>query len=1010
MANIADIMDPLSAAPPPPPTDNPGESPLRPGEVGLLDPDGNPVATPSHLVEAMQDQGYLPDTPENRHQIAQRIKYGQGLGNELLAGTAGAARGASLGLSDVALTKSGAVDPETLDALQKYNPVSSAVGNVAGIAGATLLAPELGVADLLNPVSQVAKLGAGAAEALGGGTAARMAGSAVEGAFYGLGQSASESALGDPDLTAQKVMANVGLGAVLGGATSGVFQGIAGLGRKAAAAAGMSETGVLPKLNSYLLGTPEADTAFYAANQKAVNEAPEIESIKDAIDGHVSTVKEAFEGSQKTYDNALADVKAVKPDNALVTDLHASMQNQKAVLGEMSNKLDAVLDQSAIAVPRSDIEGAIDAQANALKVGGFNPFGSERTGVIRYLDGLKTQLEGLPEVLSGPDLRTVVRSLRDDAEPAYGLAPGEFAAGKARVAKSLAEGLNQTIKADPAADAILQQMRARSEALGGMKPYFGTPESALSSLQSAAGSSAKNELRTNALRAFDAATGENFVGRLKPFQDADQVLQGMKRSGATAASEVAQVANPGPELQALAAADAVHATNSDAWGAVKRLSNGRTQSVIKSYMDKTASATAESQAPNFSIEDKRALDHLASVNEPHPDLNGQSMFDAMQSRGVLDRFSKSKANGSRHALIFGTLGSAIGGVFGGGLGAGAGASLGAMAGGAVDRQGGLIAKKLIDATLRARNVIGNKGVTEAQGQFLLNRLGPAAINGMSKMMLSEVLNHLQMQSSQDPKQEQRAKSLGKLERHSNASGGRIDDHIQKFFTGGEVEARPEHPGETEKTMADVKSLAANPEALVDRVHAQTAPLADMAPKVTAGINDAAGRAIQYLAAKVPVTPTAYALGGKPPPLACGQVDKFKAALDTVNDPVSVLRHAKEGTLTSDHLEALNAVYPQLLSEMRAQAMHHVSTLDPDTMEFGKKALLSKFVGQPLIREAEPQQIASTQATMAQTMAQDQANQQQAQDTAKPSQKGLSKLSVSSRSQTDMQRSAARSPV
>lgn len=1005
MADIASIMDPLSAAPPPTPTDNPGESPLRAGEVGLLDPDGKPMAFPAHMADAMSQQGYLPDTPENRAQIAQRLKYGSGAGNMALAGAAGAARGASLGLSDVALTKSGAVDPGTLDALQKYNPVSSGVGQAAGVVGATLLAPELGAADLLNPVSQVAKLGASTAEALGGSAAARAAGSAVEGAFYGLGQSASESALGDPDLTAQKVMANVGLGAVLGGATTGVFHGIAGLGRGAAKLAGVGEGGPLAKVNSYLLGTPEADTAFYAANQHAVNQAPEIETIKDALDGHVAATKEAFEASQQARENALAGVKAIKPDNGLVTDLHASMQKQKAVLGELSNQLDGVLDQSAIAVPRSDIEGAITEQANALKVGGFNPFGSERAGVIRYLDGLKDQLEGLPEVLTGPDLRTVVRSLRDDAEPAYGLAPGEFAAGKARVAKTIAEGLNQTIKADPTADAILQQMRARTEALGEMKPYFGTADAALSSLQSAAGSTAKNELRANALRVYDAATGENFVGRLKPFQDADQVLQDMKRAGATATGAVAGVANPGPELQALAAADAQHATNAEAWGAVKRLSNGRTQSVIKSYMDKTAHATSESKAPNFSIEDKRAIDHIASVSEPHPDLNGQSLFGAMQSRGVLDRFSKSKANGSRHALIFGSLGSAIGGVLGGGLGAEAGASLGAMAGGAIDRQGGLVAKKLIDATLRARTVLGNPGVTEAQGQFLLNRLGPAAINGMSKVMLSEVLSHLQMQTSQDPQQEQRAKSLGKLERHSNASAARLDDHVQKFFTGGEVESRPEHPGDTEKTMADVKALAANPEALVDRVHAQTAPLADMAPKVTAGINDAAGRAIQYLAAKVPVSPTAYALGGKPPPMAAGHIEKFKDALDTVNDPLSVLRHAKDGTLTSDHLEALNAVYPQLLSEMRSHAMNHVATLDPDEMAFGKKALLSKFVGQPLIREAEPQQMASTQAIMSQSAAAE--AQQQAQDTAKPSQKGLGKLSLASRTQTDMQRAASR---
>jgi hypothetical protein len=49
------------------------------------------------------------------------------------------------------------------------------------------------------------------------------AGSAVEGAFYGLGQDVNEAALGDHDITAQSVLAHVGPMAAIGGGLGGLF-------------------------------------------------------------------------------------------------------------------------------------------------------------------------------------------------------------------------------------------------------------------------------------------------------------------------------------------------------------------------------------------------------------------------------------------------------------------------------------------------------------------------------------------------------------------------------------------------------------------------------------------------------------------------------------------------------------------------------------------------------------------------------------------------------------------
>lgn len=100
-------------------------------------------------------------------------------------------------------TVSGAdVARESLRGYQEAHPYASAAGELAGIAGAGYLGGGI-----------LGRVGAGA-EALGG---AALRGAAEGGVLGGIG-SVNEAALGDTDLTASKVMAAVGHGALIGGA------------------------------------------------------------------------------------------------------------------------------------------------------------------------------------------------------------------------------------------------------------------------------------------------------------------------------------------------------------------------------------------------------------------------------------------------------------------------------------------------------------------------------------------------------------------------------------------------------------------------------------------------------------------------------------------------------------------------------------------------------------------------------------------------------------------------
>lgn len=164
----------------------------------------------------------------------------------LEAGALGALSGATLGLADPMLAfalgegryrqllernEGAALTGEIVGGLAPLlmSGGTSAAGRLARTLGAPARgafaageAVERGVASLLGP-------GRGFASRLFNRTLSTAAGGAAEGALIGGGQLVSEAALGDEQLTAEQVIAGIGLNALIGGAGTGLFGGGAAL-------------------------------------------------------------------------------------------------------------------------------------------------------------------------------------------------------------------------------------------------------------------------------------------------------------------------------------------------------------------------------------------------------------------------------------------------------------------------------------------------------------------------------------------------------------------------------------------------------------------------------------------------------------------------------------------------------------------------------------------------------------------------------------------------------------
>lgn len=207
--------------------------------------------------EDAQSRGYTlaPEevVTDERNKIEQ-----DSIGNEALAGLAGAARGLTFGISDQLLTKTDLVDPETLRKFREYSPTASIGGEIVGAIAPILLSGGAGAVAKgasLAPTALLARGTLATEQAVAGGLtrgiraltsaaeggsklastaigkglskklvqeamqqAPKVASQAMEGAIYGAGMAVTEDALGERELNAESLLSSMGTGALFGAA------------------------------------------------------------------------------------------------------------------------------------------------------------------------------------------------------------------------------------------------------------------------------------------------------------------------------------------------------------------------------------------------------------------------------------------------------------------------------------------------------------------------------------------------------------------------------------------------------------------------------------------------------------------------------------------------------------------------------------------------------------------------------------------------------------------------
>ena len=232
--------------------------------------------------------------------------------------------------------------------------------------------------------------------------------------------------------------------------------------------------------------------------------------------------------------------------------------------------------------------------------------------------------------------------------------------------------------------------------------------------------------------------------------------------------------------------------------------------------------------------------------------------------------------------------------------------------------------------------------------------------------------------------------LSRIERSNQLVGKKIQRGVKKFFVSGVKRAavplsatiltksplakerkdgivvgKPKNDQEALKNvMSNLDYLRENPENF-DRIMLDP-NLQAAAPQTYAKSKELASRALMFLDRKMPrsmskqlnVNPFLR----KTFPSSDQEIYKFKKYLHAVQNPMSIIDDLERGALSTEAVEVMQFVYPELYSEVQSQVFNQLEkTGDKNEVEYPQRLQLGILMGMPTDMALLPQAIKGLQA-------------------------------------------------
>lgn len=923
-----------------------------------------------------------------------------GIGGQAAAAAAGAARTMTLGLSDQALTKSGLVSPDTLQALQTVNPVSSfvgeagglglshfygvgeaedaiataktamkaaeATGNAAEIAKATeglsAIKNTMGAGDLLNPVKAIGKIGGQVSDFMGNGLLGGLSQGAAEGALFGAGQSISDQALSDPDAMSENLMHNVGYGTLFGAGGMGLL----GLGAKAvekiSGAIGPASDVVKKAsaaVDQILNDTPRSSAPILEAEPVA---GVQPTSIQDLVAKNAKAIAngEAVEMPEKAaLESALSRVPMDNPVHPMQIDslnsqgARDTMKIAKEMPGEVGDAIRGtearqkaeLLDKTDQAI--QDIAPEHKPVANAVKNG--------QEAIDAFTDQYQDEKKTLIPIMN--QLKEVVPSN-----------PFDHVGG-------LVDSFSNAV---PSVSRMFDTS-GKEIAFNKYSTSFGIDKATYSAVKEA----------VEAVKDHPATIEELMNIRQGMSQHVDVLAQG-PAAGQIRALRASmmdyiqnQVGKASPEMM-----DGVHIRDIFRRYAI----NEQQREVIEKMFGASVGSTEFGAISK--IKPENVLDNMfkntATVKAAKEILGPEKFAEVLQNHLAEKRALMTKDGAFSSNKFWSYLRG----------------NQDALNEGFADHMDARQKIKDYNTIMRilpdtasvnpsgtAKTLVG--ALSLSPGKLLDNLREYGAEKFLRRQQIDEINLRLAGKSDAIEKQAKMASISSKV-------GNQIKSGIKNIFGAAESSAGfigsklspSSTPEDHQKYTSRIAEMANNPTAMMNKLSQSTDSLYSASPQVASSMQNQMMRTTQFLASKIPQNTNQGPLSDETMP-SKSEISSFDRYRNIVENPVSVLAQVKHGLLTAEAMETMNTVYPKMLNQMRQEIFSQMSSMkDRESIPYQTKLTLSRFMGEPLSPSLQPQSVMASQMVYAQPSSSQQA---QGQPKQKQALGNIGKISLGERS-------------
>lgn len=268
--------------------------------------------------------------------------------------------------------------------------------------------------------------------------------------------------------------------------------------------------------------------------------------------------------------------------------------------------------------------------------------------------------------------------------------------------------------------------------------------------------------------------------------------------------------------------------------------------------------------------------------------------------------------------------------------------------------------------------------------------------------------------------------LADVKKQQMATQSRIKDALKNFVSKSAKASRPaslkvlidsrfsdnddgSRPKNKQAAFSNLRNNLAkyetDSEQLINRMAKATFIISKAAPNTASEVQNTLANAMAFLASKVPKQDNVLASTpwSRPYEPSNFELSKFERYLQVIEAPLSVLDDLESNSLTREHIEALQAVYPALYAEVRNVALEAATVAGPN-LAYAKKVQLSVLLDLATDASLDGRAVLKLQANFAPAEASIEAIGQGA---VQPTSGGLQKLDSADRAQTETQRIASR---